>query len=267
MSLGNPAKLTARRAGDPLDLLGRVMGHLGADLIHAPDTLADELLVLPAILEDVPENAPNKGHIGAWTETHIFIGMGRRAREARVTDDQWRIVLLLGLEKMEQRHRMRLGGIAADDKDRLGLVDVVVGVGHRTIAPGVGNTCNRGGVTDTGLMIDIVRAPEGRELTHQIGLLVIVLGRAEPINRIRAALLANGKHLIADLGNRGLPVDFLPFAAGEPHGIFQPPLAMRVLAHRRTLGAMGAKIKRAVETRLLPDPHTVLNLGNDRATH
>jgi hypothetical protein len=104
------------------------------------------------------------------------------AREARVADDQRCVVLLLGLQHVQQRDRMCFGRVAADDEDRAGIVDVVVGVRHGAVAPGVCNTCNRGRVTDTRLVVDVVRAPVGGELAEQVGLLVVVLGRAEPVD-------------------------------------------------------------------------------------
>ena len=41
--------------GYALDLVGRPLLDLLADIVHAVDALLDEFLVLPAILEDVPE--------------------------------------------------------------------------------------------------------------------------------------------------------------------------------------------------------------------
>ena len=40
---------------------------------------------------------------------------------------------------------------------------------------------------------------------------------------------------------------------------YQPPLAVRVLAHRRALGAMGAQVEWAVPARLLAHPDPVLD--------
>jgi hypothetical protein len=37
-----------------------------ADLVHAVDPLGDEVLVLPAVLEDVVEHAPNERDVRAW---------------------------------------------------------------------------------------------------------------------------------------------------------------------------------------------------------
>ena len=66
--------------------------------------------------------------------------MGRRAGKARVTDDHRRVVLLLGFQQVQQGTGMRLGRVAADDEDRLGIVNVVVAVGHGAVAPCIGNT-------------------------------------------------------------------------------------------------------------------------------
>ena len=111
-------------------------------------------------------------------------GMCRGTRKARVAHDKRSVVLLLGLQHVLQRHRMRLGRIAADFENGARIVNVVVGIRHRTVAPGVGNTRNRGRVTDTRLVVTVVRAPESIELAEQVRLLVAMLGGAEPIDRV-----------------------------------------------------------------------------------
>jgi hypothetical protein len=69
----NALELRAGNAGDALGLFRRPLGDLGADLVHAPDALADELLVFPAVLEDVPENAPDERDVRARTEADILV--------------------------------------------------------------------------------------------------------------------------------------------------------------------------------------------------
>ena len=141
---GDPLELGARHAGDTLGLFRRPLGHLGLDLVHTPDTLLDVLPVFPAVLEDVPEDAPDEPHVGAGAETDVLVRMRRGSREARVANDEGRVVLLLRLEQVKQRNGVRLGGVTADEEDRARIVDVVIGVRHRAVAPGVGNTCDRG---------------------------------------------------------------------------------------------------------------------------
>jgi hypothetical protein len=57
-------------------------------------------------------------------------------------------------------------------------LDIVVAVGHRAVAPGVGDTGDRGRVADARLVVDVVAAPEGGKLAEQIGSFVAELGRA-----------------------------------------------------------------------------------------
>ena len=116
-------------------------------------------------------------------------------------------------------------------------------------------------------MIDVVRAPEGGELAEQVGLLVVVLGRTEPVDRVWTARFADLQHLVADLVDRLFPGNLLPFAVDQLGRMLQAPLAMRMLAHRGTLGAVRAQVKGAVPARLLTGPDAVLHLGNDRAAN
>ena len=246
-------------------LLRVPLGNLGLDLIHAPDALADELLVLPAVLEDMPQNAPDQRHVGARPEADVLVRMGRGPGEARIAHDEGRVVLLLGLQHMLQGDRMSLGGIAADLEDGARIVDVVVAVGHRAVAPGVRNTRDRGRVTDPRLMIAVVRAPEGIELAEQIGLFVAMLGRAQPVDRIGTGAFADLEHLVADLVDRLIPADLLPLAVDHLDRMLQAALAMGVLAHRCALGAMGSQVEGAVPARLLADPDALLDLGDNGA--
>jgi len=264
---GNPAKLRTRHAGHVFNFFRRPLGNFLLDLVHAPDPLADIFLVFPAIFENVPQDAPDQADIRPGTEAHIFIGMGRGSGESGITDDQRRIVDFLGTQKVQQGNRVRFGRVAADDKDRTRIVNVVVGVRHRAVTPGVCNTCDRGRVTDPRLVIDVVRAPEGRELAEQVGLFVVGLGRAKPVNPIRpGGSVADLHHLVADFIDGVFPGNPGPFAVDELGRIFQPAFAVRMLAHCCALGAMGAEIERGIKSRLLADPDTVLNLSHDRTT-
>ena len=59
-----------------------------ADVIHAVDALRDELLVFPAVLEDVPEHPIDRRDVGARSNPHIFGRVRRRARQPRVDHDE-----------------------------------------------------------------------------------------------------------------------------------------------------------------------------------
>ena len=186
-------------------------------------------------------------------------------RHPRIDDDHVGAVEFLAFENVLQRNRMRLGRIAAHDQNGLGIANVVVAVGHRAIAPGIGYAGDRGGMADTRLMIGIVGSPEGRELAVEIGGFVGELGRTEPVDRVRSRLLANFQQLVADLVDRLFPGDADPLAVHELHGIAQPALAQHVVANRRTLAAMRSAIDRAVVVRLLADPHAIRDFGDNRA--
>ena len=64
-----------------------------------------------------------------------------------------------------------------------------------------------------------------------------------------------------------VPADALPLAVHQLHGVFDPPVARAVFAHRGALGAVRTEIERRIEIRLLADPDAVLHLGNHAAAH
>src|SRR5262249_41880396 len=119
--------------------------------------------------------------------------------------------------------------------------------------------------TDARLVVDVVGAHEGRELAEQIRAFVGLLGRAEPVDRVRPVGGADLLELVADLVDRGLPRDLLPLAVDQLEGVAQPAIAVHQLTRRSTLGAVRAAADRAVPARLLADPHTVHHLGDDGA--
>ena len=253
-----------RDVGDPQGLLRRPLRHLLANLVHSVDALADVLLVLPAVLEDVPEHAPHQAHVGAGAKLHVQVRMGGGAREARVAHDHLRAVLLRAKDVLHG-DRMRFGRVRPDEDHRLRLVHVVVGVGHGAVAPRVGNSRDRRRMADAGLVVDVVRAPVRRELADEVGLLVAVLGRAEPVHRVGTRLLADAQHGVADLVDGVVPRHALPLAAGELHRVLHAAGADAVLAHRGALRAVRAQVQRGLEVGLLPRPHAVLQLGDDAA--
>ena len=263
--LGDPLELRLRNAGDALDLVGRPFLDLLADVVHAVDALLDELLVLPAVLEDVPEHPPDDRDVGAGADAHVVRRMRRSAGEPRLDDDEVRAVELLALDQVLQRHRMRFRRIAAHDDHGLGIADVVVAVGHRAVAPGIGYARDRGRMADARLVVGVVGSPERSKLAIEIGALVGELGGAEPIDRFRSRLRADRHQLVADLVDRLLPGHPRPLAVDELHRIFQAPVAVHQLAHRGALGAMRAAVDRRIPAGLLADPDAVGHLRHHRA--
>ena len=250
-------ELRAGHAGNLLDHVRRIFLDFLADVVHAVDALFDELLVFPAVLEDVPEHAVDHGNIGAGADAHIFGGVRRRAGHARIDHDHVGALHFLAFQHVLQRHRMRLGGIAAHDDHGLGVADVRVAVGHRAVAPGIGDAGDRGRVADAGLVVGVVGAPERRELAVEIGAFVGELGRAQPIDGVGAVLGADRHQLVADLVDGDVPGDAGPLPVHQLHRIAQAAVAMHELARRRTLGAMRAAVDRGIPAGLLADPHAV----------
>jgi len=146
------------------------------------------------------------------------------------------------------------------------VADVVVAVGHRAVAPGIGYAGNRGRMADARLVIDVVGAPERCKLAKEVGALVGELGGAQPVHRVRSRLLPDCCKLVADLLDRLLPAHLRPLAVDELHRIFEPPVAVHELAHRGALGAVRAAVDGRIPARLLADPNPVCDLGRDRAS-
>jgi hypothetical protein len=214
-----------------------------ANLVHAEYALTDVLRVFPAVFEDVPQQAVDERRIGTWPQTHILICMGRGSRETRIDDDHLGAVLLT-LEDMQQGHRMRFGRVGADEEHRLAVVHVVVGVGHRAVAPGVGYAGNGGGVANARLVIDVIGTPHRSEFPEQVSLLIAEFCRAHPHRAVGTGLLAHGEQLPTDVIERLVPSDALPLAAHQFHRVFQSLFAMTVLAQRSALGTVRAPVER-----------------------
>jgi len=227
----------------------------------------DVLLVLPAVLEDVVQDTEQERDVRSRTDADVLVGLGCRARETRVGDHDL-AAGLLRVQRMQHRHRVRLGGIRADIERSLAVVHVVVGIGHRAVTPGIRDAGYRGRVADARLMVGVVGPEEPDPLAHQVGLLVGVLGGADEVKRVGAGLLAKGEHLVADLVDRRVPRDALVFAVHQLHRVFQPVrvLGHAVLAYRSALSAVRPEVERRIEHRFLAHPHAVLHYRVDRAS-
>src|SRR5262249_18810508 len=148
----------------------------------------------------------------------------------------------------------------------LGVADVVVAVGHRAVAPGIGHARDGRRMADTRLVVGVVGAPERAELAKQVGALVGHLGGAEPIDRVAARLASDVRELVADLVDRLVPGHARPLAARELHRVAQAAVAVHELAHRGALGAMRAAVDWRIPARLLADPDALGDFGRHRAT-
>ena len=122
-------------------------------------------------------------------------------------------------------------------------------------------------MADTRLVVDVIGSPHGGELAEQIGLLIAVLGRSQPVDRIRARGFTDLKQLVTDFIDGLVPGNLLPFAVDQFGRILQAALAVTVLANRRALGAMRTLVERVIKSRFLTCPHTILYFGDNAAAN
>src|SRR6185437_5817544 len=156
----NALDLSAGNPGDSFHLFGIPFLHFLARILEAIDALADEFLVLPSVLDDVPHDSVQQRNVGAGPYPDIFGGVGRRPRQARIDDDDIGLLKLGSFDQVLQRHRVRFRRIAAHDDLGLGVADVGVTVGHRAVAPCIGHAGDGGRMADARLVIGVVGAPE-----------------------------------------------------------------------------------------------------------
>ncbi len=100
--LGDPFELCARNTRHPLDLFRIPFLHFLARIFKAVDALPDELLVFPAILDDVPHDPVQHGDVCAGAQAHIFRRVRGRARQSRINHHDVRLVDLGALDQMLQ---------------------------------------------------------------------------------------------------------------------------------------------------------------------
>ena len=104
--------------------------------------------------QQVVDDAAEEGDVGAGADRRIDIGHRRRAREARIDDDQPRLVVRLRFSDPLEAARMRFGGIAAHDEHQVGILDVDPVIRHRSTAKRRGKTCHRRAVSHTRLIVE-----------------------------------------------------------------------------------------------------------------
>ena len=148
------------------------------------------------------------------------------ARQARIDDDDVRLVEFSAFDEMLQRHRMGFGRIAAHDDLRLSIANVGVAVGHRAVAPGIGHAGDGGRMADARLMVGVVGAPERAELTEQDVYKRQPQGRAFFIAD-RGGRLFGGPHHLAR-GGAGLHFLIVP----EPMALLGPVDVDGTIGHR-----------------------------------
>ena len=171
------------------------------------------------------------------------------------------------MQHVQHRHRVGFCRVGANVQSDLAVLHVVVRVGHGAITPGVGHTGHGGGVANTGLVVAVVATEVAHKLAQQIGLFVIVLRRANPVNAVWARSLAQLKQLGADFVQGRVPANALVLAVDQLHGVTQAELTVAVLTQGCTFGAMRTEVDGGIKYRFLTHPNAVFNDSVYRATH
>ena len=123
-------------------------------------------------------------------------------------------------------HRVRLGRVAADQQEHVGVLDLVQRVRGGAASEDGGQSRHRGAVAHAGAVVDVVRAQHrAHELLEEIILFVRAPARRDPHDGLRTVLSLDRREPV-----RHQPEGFFPrrlAKAGEPRA------ARRVLDKRR----------------------------------
>ena len=109
---------------------------------------------------------------GPQRQVQVSDFAGRRA--ARIDDDDFGPVRLLGCNKSLIQHRVAPGHVAADEDDKIGRLDIVVAAGDDILAEGADMPGYARGHAQTRIGVDVRAADEA---LHQLVGDVIVLGQ------------------------------------------------------------------------------------------
>ena len=149
--------------------------------------MVDELLLGQAVVEDVARDGGEPDEIGAGAGMQEDIGAAGHLVFAQVGDDELLAAQLVRALDARGQHGMALGGVAADDEDQVGLLDVGDGAGIAAIADGAEKPGGGGRLAVARAVIHVVGADDGAgQLLHQVALFIGALGRGDEGERIGA---------------------------------------------------------------------------------
>ena len=144
--------------------------------------------VVQLFINDDPCHAVHEGQVGAGAKGHVHVGDARGVGAARVGHNDFHagFHLLPACDAPEQ-HRVRLGGVGADNEKTGGLVYVGIGAHGLVLAEGGGVAAHRRGHAQPGVAVHIIGAETSLEyLVGEIAFFGKALARPIPCNGIGA---------------------------------------------------------------------------------
>ncbi len=128
--------------------------------------------------EHVVDQAAKERDVGSDPDRHVQVGERAGPGEPRVYVDQCRAAGL-GLHDPLEPDRMALGHIRALDDDAVGVLHVLLEVSGPAAPKASPQTGNGGGVSNTGLILDLDRAQRREQLLDQVVFLIVQGGPAQ----------------------------------------------------------------------------------------
>ncbi len=136
-----------------------------------------ELAVRCAAAMQMVEQAQEQGDVGVRRQRKVQVGFLCRVRGARIEDDDTGAARLARGEDSLEQHRVAPGRVRADQNDEVGLVQVLVGAGHRIGTESADVSGDRRRHAEPRVCVDVRRADE---TLHQLVGDVIILGQQLP---------------------------------------------------------------------------------------
>jgi hypothetical protein len=159
---------------------------LGVGVVLGQDHRAvgvGEDVVLEVLLaaDHVVDQPAEERDVGSGPDRHVQVGERAGPGEARIDVDD-RCAPGLGLHDPLEPDRMALGHVRAFNDDAIGVLQVLLEVGGPAATEAGSQTGDGGGVSYTGLVLDLDRAESGEQLLDQVVFLVVQGGPAEAGN-------------------------------------------------------------------------------------
>ena len=281
---GNAA-LGRRKAGkNSVEIFGvlEVLVDDGRGIRVARDKFLEERVRVPLLaVENVFDDAAQKGDVRACAHRSVNIGDGAGAGEARIDVDDLGAVLHLGLHRPAEGDGMVLRHVGAHDHDAVG-VDHAAGVeGGRAAAEACPQTGDARAVSYPRLVLDRHDAEAAHELLVHVIELGFERGAAEGEDGGRhiddlavgqlldEGLVARLLHQLGDAGHRALQVPYFPVGgASGPMENLRWTIGIDVeLENRSALGTESAFIVRTPGIALDVDDLPIDRVNEGSAAH